>query len=136
MPKQVKLARGREFAFKAGKAGRESKYDWDAWLKGDLLQIEQSVGEKDEDGNVVEVTEKKDYEVRTEAMPGKLRSAARRRYKVVQVSRLDADGHPLKNALIIQARDMTPDERTAEDLRRAEVKSRRAGKDDEEETEE
>jgi hypothetical protein len=47
----------------------------------------------------------------------------RLRYKVVQISRLDADGHRLDNALIIKARDMTAVERVAEDLKRAEEKA-------------
>ena len=128
MPKQVKLAKGREFEFKAASKGGESKYDWAAWLNGDLLLIEQSEGDKDEKGNVTTVKVKKDYEADTNQMPGKLKMAARRRYKVVQISRLDAQGHKLKESLIIKARDMDATERIAEDALRAEEKVALAAK--------
>ena len=122
MAKPVKLGKGREFTFKVAKGGGESKYDWDAWLNGDLLLLEQSTGDKDEKGTVIAIDTKKDYEVDTDAMPPKLKTAGRRRYKVVQISRMDADGHRLAGAIIIKARDMDDGERTAEDLKRAEEK--------------
>ncbi len=76
-------------------------------------------------GTVTEIEPhgKRDYEVQTDAMPAKLKTAGRRRYKVVQISRLDADGHKLQGALIIKARDMTAEERQAEGLLRAEEKT-------------
>ena len=126
MARQVKMKSGKDFTFKQATGGGESKYPWNEWLNGDLLLIEQSHGEKDNKGNVVTVSQKKDYEVDTNSMPGKLKSAARRKYKVVQISRLDADGHRLKDSLIIRARDMNEDERQAEDLLRAEEKVRNA----------
>lgn len=119
MAKMVKMPKGREFAFKAGKAGGESKYDWNAWLNGDLLLLEQSTGKKDEDGAVIEVDQKRDYEVSTDAMVPKLKTAARKRYKIVLVSRQDADSKKLIDSLIIKARDMTDEEKVAEDEKRA-----------------
>src|SRR4051812_6916164 len=61
MAQKVKMPKGRDFQFKTAKSGG-SKYDWDGWFDGSLLLIEQSVGEKDDKGNVVKVTEKRDYE--------------------------------------------------------------------------
>lgn len=140
MAKPIKLGKGKEFTFApAGGGGQASKYPWDEWFatddqgQGKLLLLEQSEGTKDEKGTVTGVTSKKDYEVDTNAMPAKLKTAARRRYKVVQVSRRDADGNKLVDSIIIRARDMDDDERTAEDLLRAEEKAeadakRKAGK--------
>ena len=123
MAKHVKLARGKEFTFSASKGGMSAKYPWDEWLNGELLLLERSEGTEDEKGTISDISDKKDYEVATEQMPPKLKTAARRRYKVVQISRKDADGNRLTNALIIRARDMDADERTAEDLLRAEEKA-------------
>ena len=123
MAKELKLGKGKDFTFPApGKGGGEAKYPWDAWLDGKLLLLEQSEGTVNEKGTVEAITAKKDYEVDTNGMIPKLKSAARRRYKVVQISRLDAEGKKLRNALIIRARDMTPSERDDEDLLRVEEK--------------
>lgn len=133
MPKKVSMPKGQKFEFKQGKTGAETKYDWDAWFNGDLLMLEQSEGTKDDKGTVVTVTAKKDYEVDTNAMPAKIKTAARRRYKVVQISRVDPHGAKLKDALIIKARDMDDTEKAAEDLLRAEEKEaakQRKAKDD------
>lgn len=127
MAQKVKLSKGKEFNFAAAKT-QASKYPWDEWFNGDLLMLEQSVGTKDEKGTVVEVTEKRDFEVATDAMPAKLKTAARRRYKVVQISKRDADGNKLDNALIIKARDMDTQERQDEDLLRAEEREARKAK--------
>lgn len=128
MAQKVKLAKGQEFVFSSGKAGGVSKFPWDEWLNGDLLLIEQSEGPKDDKGNTIEetMTAKKDYEVSTDFMGPKLKTAARRRYKICEVSRRDHAGRRLGNALIIRARDMTPEERVAEDILRAEEKERNA----------
>lgn len=126
MAKPVKLGKGKEFTFAApAKDGGETKYPWDSWFNGDLLLLEQSLGTKDDKGTVVEVSHggKRDYEVDTSAMPAKMKTAARRRYKVVQISRIDADGKRLKDSLIIRARDMTAEERQAEDTLREEEKA-------------
>lgn len=121
MAKQVKMAKGKEFTFKsAGSAGTPAKYPWDAWFNGDLLLLEKDT--VDAEGKT---THKKDYDVPTNSMPGKIKSAARKRYKIVQISRLDADGNKLGDALIIRARDMTAEERQAEDVLRAEEKAER-----------
>lgn len=120
MPKPVKLPKNKEFQFKSA-SGAASKYAWDEWFNGDLLMLERSVY----DGGGA-LKEKKDYDVETDAMAPKIKTAARRRYKVVQISRLDADGNKLKDALIIKARPMMEDEKQAEDLKRAEEKAARA----------
>ncbi len=128
MAKQVTMAAGAKFEFKTGKVGGETKYAWDEWLNGDLLMIEQSIGRKDEKGTVVEVSEKRDYELDTDFMPPKLKTAARRRYRVVEISRKDADGNKLVQALIIRSRELTPDEKIAEDKLRAKEKVERKAK--------
>lgn len=120
MAKAVKLPKGKEFTFT--KTAASGKYPWDAWLNGDLLLLERSTFEAD--GKTV--AEKKDFEVDTDAMVAKLKTAAKRRYKVAQVSKKDAEGAKLENALIIKGRDMTAEEKVAEDLRRAEQKAARA----------
>lgn len=121
--KPIKLKKGQEFKFKAAVGGGgDSRYPWDEWLNGDLLLLEQSVGEKDEKGKVINITEKRDFEVDAQAMRGKVKLAGRKRYKYVDVSYRDADGTKLVDSLIIRARDMTDDERVAEDLLRAEEK--------------
>lgn len=135
MAKPVKLGKGKEFVFKTAGSGKVSQYPWDEWFTGDLLLLERSI--VDADGKVASPKDKRDFDVDVNFMPAKLKTAARRRYKVVQVSRTDADGHKLKDSLIIRARDMTPDERAAEDLLRAEEKAKAAerraeAKDDEE----
>lgn len=130
MPKAVKLKKGQEFTFRAAGGAAQSKYDWDSWFNPDpkdfptgLVMLERSTGKENDKGTIVEVSEKRDYEVPTDAMPPKIKTAARRRYKVCQISRLDADGSKLVDALIIKTRDMTADERQAEDLLRAEEKA-------------
>lgn len=131
MPKPVKLAKGKEFTFASVRGGGQPpKYPWDEWFNGELLLLEQSVGTKDESGVITEIAKggKRDYELNTDQMPGKIKVSARRKYKVVQISRLDPDGKRLVDSLIIRARDMTPEERTAEDLQRAEEEQERAAK--------
>ena len=126
MATKVKLAKGKEFTF-AKAAGGESKYPWDEWLNGDLLLLERS--DVDAEGELVPGGTKRDFEVERDAMPGKLKTAARRRYKKVQISKRDADGNKIDNdGLIIRARDMTPDERADEDVLRAEEKEANAAR--------
>lgn len=117
MAKPIKLSKGKEFNF--GKTGVTTKYPWTEWFNGDLLMIEHS----DIDSASGAVIAKKDYDVPTDAMPPKIKTAARKRYKICMISRHDADGVKLNDALIIRARDMTADERQAEDLKRAEEKA-------------
>ena len=122
MAKPVKLKGGKEFTFApAGGGGGVSKYPWDEWFKGDLLLIERD--EVNDDGTT---KHKKDFDVETNAMPAKIKTASRKRYKVTQISRRDADGNKLGDALIIRSRDMTAEERVAEDTLRAEEKEARA----------
>lgn len=129
MPKPVKLGKGREFEFKSAKPGSESKYDWASWFNPDpakfpngLVMLVQSTGKKDAKGTVVEVDEKGDYDIDTNGMVPKLKNAARRFYKNIKVSRFGPDGEKLEGALIFKVSDMTSEERTAEDVLRAEEK--------------
>lgn len=134
MAQKVKMPKGKEFNF-GTKGAVASKYPWDEWLNGDLLLIERSDVVVDDEGNITlkDGGTKRDFEVERDAMPGKLKNAARRRYKVVQISKRDADGNKLAHeGLIIKARDMTDEERKAEDelraVEREEAKERRAAK--------
>ncbi len=115
MPKVVKVPKGKEFTFTSGV--KVSKYPWDEWFNNTLLLLERTV--RDDDGKV---TEKRDYDTHEEAMAVKLKLAARRKYKAIQISKRDFDGNRLVDSLIIRTRDMTPEERLAEDTRRAEEK--------------
>lgn len=121
MPKPVKMPKNKEFHFVTSPSG-QAKYDWDGWFNGDLIMIERSemvATGKDEEGNdTFRVTVVRDYDVLTDAMPPKIKIAARRRYKVCQISRIDPDGKRLNDALIIRARDMTEEERAEEDAER------------------
>lgn len=136
MAKQVKLGKGKEFVFAAPKAGGfASTYPWDQWFSPDpkefpsgLVLIERSVFKSAGDGDGLVVSEKKDYDVPTNHMVPKLHTAARRRYKVVQISRHDADGKRLVDSLIIRARDMTPDERAEEDAQRVVEKAEKTAR--------
>lgn len=133
MPKPVKLAKGEEFSFATTSA--VSKYPWDEWFNPDaklypsgLLLLERSVGGENDKGTIVDIKEKKDFEVSVDAMVPKIKTAARKKYKVVRVSRRDNKGNKLVESLIISTRDMTAEERAAEDLLRAEEKAAKAAK--------
>lgn len=130
MAKQVKLARGREFNFEQAGKGKAAKYPWDEWFNGDLLMLERHDGPENAKGTIEDdkATTKRDYGVPNNAMVPKIHTAARKRYKVCQISRYDADGKRLKNALIIRARDMNAEERVAEDLLRQEEKAKAKAK--------
>ncbi len=120
--KTFKFAKGKNIdslrANKGGGAG--SKYPWDAIF----------------DGNPNVLTKGEDYTVATEAMGPKIKTAARRRYKTVEVFTKDPDGNKLEDQLIVIARDMTAEERQAEDVKRAEEKAKRAAAGESEPTEE
>ena len=118
MPKKVTLPKGKTFEFKKA-TGAGSKYNWDAMFTGDLVLISKGTDDQLKTGDC-------DYTVAEDAMIPKIKTAARRRYKVVSVSRVDHQGNKLVDSLILQARDMTADERTAEDQKRAEEKIARA----------
>ncbi len=126
MAQKIKLRKGQDFIFKSGKrGGSESIYDWNTWLNGELIMLEQSTGEKGDKGEIVgEPTEKKDYTVSTNEMIAKTKSAGKRRYKNVQVSRYDVEGKQLGNGFIMQASDMNNNERIQEDARRQDVKAK------------
>ena len=119
MATKVRLKKGQELV-KARSGGGAAKYDWDAWFDGDIWRIERSEGSQNDKGTIEVPTVTRDYGVPTNAMPPKIQTAARRRYKVAEVFRNDTDGNRLKDALLIRARDMDDDERMAEDLLRAE----------------
>lgn len=133
MAQKVHLKKGKEFQFKERPAGGELKYPWDEWFDGSLYLIERSSGPENEKGTIESPTEARDFGVSVNAMVPKLHTAARRRYKVVQISRHDADGNHLKvshphGALIIKARDMNEEERAEENLLREEEKQQRKDK--------
>ncbi len=129
--KSVKVGKSKEFTFAPTSGGGQPlKYPWDEWFSpdpkafpGGLVYLERSVGTENDKGTITDIEEKRDFEVPVDAMSPKIKTAARKRYKVCQISRLDADGNRLEDALIIKARDMTPEERTNEDLLRAEEKA-------------
>lgn len=120
MAKEFKLPKGAKLTKGASGTGG-SKYPWDEWFTGKLLLIERHSGPENEKGTIEVPTEKRDYGVPRDAMPAKLKTAARRRYKVVDVYKRDHTGAKLENeGLLIQARDMTDAERVEEDILRAE----------------
>jgi hypothetical protein len=125
MAHKVKLAKNKTFEFKSRAVGGTVKYPWDEWFDGNLYLLERHTdGAENEKGTIETPTEegKRDFGVSVNAMVPKLHTAARRRYKVVQISRENEHGHRIKGGLIIQARDMTEEERAAEDALRAEEK--------------
>lgn len=128
MAREFKLAKGKTYAFKPANAGAQvSRYAWDEFFNGKLILIERS--DVDADNNLLKGPDgkpvaKRDFEVDVQAMIGKIKHAARKRYKVVQIGRHDADGSRLKDALVLQARDMDKDERAAEDVLRAEEREK------------
>lgn len=128
MAREFKMPKGAKLTKAAGGGGFTAKYSWDEWFSGKpaLVLIERSSGPENDKGTVEDhaATTKRDYGVPVNAMPPKIHTAARRRYKVVDVFRRDHTGAKLEhNGLILQPRDMTPDERQAEDLLRAEEKA-------------
>ena len=96
-----------------------TKYPWDEWFSGDLLLLEKST-----DG------EKKDFDADVDSMPQRIKKAARRRHKIVQISHLDPDSKKLADSLIIRARDMTAEElgRRRSEVRRGEGRTGRGGR--------
>lgn len=128
MAQKLHLKKGKEFQFKERAVGGELKYPWDEWFDGSLYMLERSEGPENDKGTIEVPTVARDFGVSVNAMVPKIHTAARRRYKVVQISRHDADGEKLNNALIIKARDMTDEERAEEDLLRAEEKEARKAK--------
>ena len=96
------------------------------------MLLERSEGPENDKGTIEEPTVMRDYGVPRDAMHPKTKTAARRRYKVVFLSNREYDtkagsfsGPKLENGgIILQARDMTPDERVEEDILRAEEKEK------------
>lgn len=124
MAQKVKLGKGKEFQFKERAVGGVLKYPWDEWFDGSLWLLQRHDGPENEKGTIEVPEVARDFGVSVNAMVPKLHTAARRRYKVVQISREDADGNRIKDppGLIIRARDMTEEERAEEDVLRAEEK--------------
>jgi hypothetical protein len=125
MATKVKVSKGKEFVFRTGVGAVAAKYPWAEWFCGDLLLLERHTGPENAKGTIEDAaaTETKDYGVPTNAMHPKIKTAARKRYVVCQVSTRDADGNRLVDSLIIRARPMTAEERVAEDMKRAEEKA-------------
>ena len=123
MAREFKMPKGAKLAKTA--ATGETKYPWDEWFSGKLLLIERSEGAENDKGTIEVPTTVRDYGVPRDAMGPKIKTAARRRYKVVDVYRRDHNGAKLENeGLLIQARDMTDEERVTEDILRAEEKEK------------
>lgn len=125
---------GNEILIQVRRAGGgATKYPWDEWFApehnkdGEQVHEDGSspLWELERDVTVDGKVQKRDFDVKVEAMPAKIKRAARCRYKIVQISRFDPDGNKLADSLIIKARDMTTEERVAEDLRRAQEKAAR-----------
>lgn len=138
MARELKPKKGKEYVFQQAKGGGAQKYPWDQWF-ATVGTIEEVYGKskppKELAGLPTDLKigkllilsrdsedSKGDYDVPTGSMPNKLRDAARKRYMMVDIGRHDEDGQRLKDELIIRARDMTDEEREAEDLLRAEEK--------------
>lgn len=121
MPKVFKFTKGKSVEnlrqHKGGGSGT-SKYPWDTIF----------------DGNPNVITKGEDYTVETDAMGPKIKTAARRRYKTVEIFTKDPDGNKLTDQLIVIASDMTPEQRQAEDVKRAEEKAKRQAAGQEEPT--
>jgi hypothetical protein len=134
MATKISVKKGKEFTFdEPSKRGQESKYPWAEWFNGDILLLEQSVGASDDDydkwGTLTgTIAEKKDFEASMSAMMYKIKQAARRLYKVVQTRRKDVDGKHMPYGIIIKARDMSDEERAAEDRQRVIDKAEKLAK--------
>src|ERR1019366_7799970 len=113
MPKQVKMSKGKTFEFKSAGTS-QSKYPW-----GQIL-----------DGQLWELVEGEDFvaPITADDMKIKCKTAGRKQYKTVKCSTCDANGEKLTNSLIVQAFDMTDEQRETEDLRRAEEKDKTVAK--------
>lgn len=131
MPKVAKVKKGIDYKH-GGNRGHSTKYPWDEWFaeseriwqqEGKLYILCRGEGAENDKGTIVSPTKVGDYYVPNDAMPPKIKTAARRRYKIVTVDRVGPDGERLKDELVILARDMTAEERTAEDMKRAEEKA-------------
>jgi hypothetical protein len=83
----------------------QSKYPWDKIL----------------DGGIYELSEGTDFDCSTRNMTGKVRSAARKKYKTVKLSASET-----AKTITLQATDMDAEQRASEDARRAGVKARKA----------
>lgn len=107
------IPEGTQLPISNGKTG--TKYPWEKWFSGSALVIRKG----------------RDYNVLTAHMFPKIKTAARKRYKICIVQSRDLlgllgeKGAKLDNALIIMARDMMADEVIAEDKKRTEEKVRR-----------
>jgi hypothetical protein len=94
----------KKFEFKETR--QASKYPWDKLLDGGIYQMTQAEDFPDV-GNI-------------DHMPPKIKHAARRRYKTVKVQ-IDRENM----TVVVQAFDMTTEQRAAEDAKRAEEKAKR-----------
>lgn len=124
MAREFKLNKGVKFEFK--RQAPTSTYPWADWFSGKLMLIERHSGTENAKGTIEEegITTRRDYGVPALAMPPKIKTAARKRYKVVQTSFRGPDGKKLENGgILLQSRDMTPAERMEEDRLRAEEKA-------------
>lgn len=122
-----KEAKGFEFRFASGQnrsGAFAAKYPWDEWFDGELWLLERHDGPANNKGTIEQPTTVRDYGVPVDAMFPKTKTAARHRYKIVQLSKRGDDGQLLPNGgIYVKAREMTADERAEEDMLRAEEKA-------------
>lgn len=138
MAREFKMPKGGKLSKTQG-GGMGTKYPWDEWFSGKppMILIERHDGPETAKGTIPDeaATTKRDYGVPTNAMHPKIKTAARRRYKIVDVYRRDHEGNRLENGgLILVPRNMDADERVAEDVLRAEEKARQTDDDDDDAT--
>lgn len=97
----------KKFEFKA--AASRAKYPWDTWFDGRIHGLTQAEDFPD----IGDINH----------MVPKIRTAAKNRYKTVKVQIDKTD--ETSPMVVLQATDMTTEERAAEDARRAEEKAKR-----------
>jgi hypothetical protein len=107
--------------------GFTAKYPWEDFFNGELNLLERHDGPENDKGTIEDdkATVRRDYGVPNDGMLPKIKTAARARYLVCAIYRKDADGKRLVNSMYVRARPMTAEERTAEDLLRAEERADR-----------
>ncbi len=100
------------------KSARETSHNWPELFDGKIRELQG--GEEAKDGTTPEGV---DFTCKLGTFAQMTRNQARRHYKNIKVS-VDEEA----NTITLQATDMTAEQKTAEDARRAEAKAKRAAK--------
>lgn len=119
MAEIVKLTKSDVSAIAKAKADRNGGqvYPWKEWFDGQARILRE--GDRDDNNKLIPGGDPRDFLQPSAYMPAKFKTAARAHYKVLEVlSTVLPDGTKLKNAYLLKARDMNPQERTAEDAQR------------------